>query len=50
MSEPQITGKSWAMVATLGLVWGGTFLVTELALALITPFWIAAARIGETLL
>lgn len=46
MSEPQITGKSWAMVATLGLVWGGTFLVTELALALMTPFWIAAARIG----
>lgn len=46
MSEPQITGASWAMVATLGLVWGGTFLVTELALEVMTPFWIAAARIG----
>ncbi len=46
MQQPDITGKSWAMVATLGLVWGGTFLVTELALALMTPFWIAAARIG----
>lgn len=45
-SAPQITGQSWAMVATLGLVWGGTFLVTELALQVMTPLWIAAARIG----
>ncbi|SDO45097.1 Permease of the drug/metabolite transporter (DMT) superfamily [Lutimaribacter pacificus] len=43
---PEITGASWAMVATLGLVWGGTFLVTELALEVMTPFWIASARIG----
>lgn len=43
---PDITGKSWAMVATLGFVWGGTFLVTELALEIMTPFWIAGARIG----
>ena len=45
-TAPQITGASWAMVATLGLVWGGTFLVTELALEIMTPFWIASARIG----
>lgn len=44
--SPEITGKSWAMVATLGFVWGGTFLVTELALEIMTPFWIAGARIG----
>ncbi len=45
-TTPQITGASWAMVATLGFVWGGTFLVTELALEIMTPFWIASARIG----
>lgn len=34
------------MVAALGLTWGGTFLVIELALETLTPFWIAAARIS----
>ena len=34
------------MVAMLSFVWGGTFLVTEIALEGITPFWLAAARIG----
>ena len=34
------------MVAVLGLTWGGTFLVIELALQGITPFWLAAARIS----
>lgn len=43
---PQITARSWAMVATLGLVWGGTFLFIEVALRGITPFWLAAARIS----
>lgn len=33
------------MVATLGLTWGATFLVTEVALEGITPFWLAALRI-----
>lgn len=33
------------MVATLGLTWGGTFLVTEIALEGISPFWLAAGRI-----
>ena len=41
-----ISGKSWIMVAVLGFTWGGTFLVTELALTGITPFWLAAGRIG----
>lgn len=45
-TAPRITLSSWLMVATLGLVWGGTFLVTEIALLGITPFWLAAARIG----
>lgn len=34
------------MVATLGLTWGGTFLVTEVALEGMTPFWLSAIRIG----
>lgn len=44
--QPQITRASWAMVATLGLVWGATFLVIELALEGITPFWLAGGRVG----
>jgi drug/metabolite transporter (DMT)-like permease len=47
---PEITAKSWLMVAFLGLTWGGTFLVIELALEGITPFWLAAARIGFAML
>lgn len=42
----EITPKSWLMVLALGVVWGATFLVIELALQGITPFWLAAARIG----
>lgn len=45
-TQPEITPANWAMVATLGLVWGATFLFIELALEGITPFWLAAARIG----
>ena len=46
MTAPQITAKSWLMIATLGLTWGATFLVIEVALRGITPFWLAAGRIG----
>ncbi|MEM1301709.1 MAG: DMT family transporter [Pseudomonadota bacterium] len=35
---------SWLMVVTLGVTWGSTFLVTELALEGISPFWLAAGR------
>ena len=34
------------MVGILGLTWGGTFMVTEIALEGLTPFWLAAGRIG----
>lgn len=44
-AQPNITARSWIMVATLGLTWGGTFLVTEIALEGLTPFWLAAGRI-----
>ncbi|NUH66139.1 DMT family transporter [Sulfitobacter sp. S0837] len=45
-ATPQITLKSWLAIALLGFVWGGTFLFTEVALTGITPFWLAASRIG----
>ena len=43
--SPRITGTSWLMVAILGFTWGCTFLVTEIALRGVTPFWLAAGRI-----
>jgi drug/metabolite transporter (DMT)-like permease len=43
---PRITAASWMMVALLAFVWGGTFLVTEIALTGMTPFWLAASRTG----
>jgi drug/metabolite transporter (DMT)-like permease len=43
--QPDITAKSWIMVATLGLVWGASFLFIELALTGIGPFWLTASRI-----
>ena len=42
----KITWHSWLMVSILGLTWGGTFLVTEIALEGITPFWLAAGRVS----
>ena len=45
-STPQITAASWLMVAALGLVWGGTFMVQKLALEHLPPLWVAAGRIG----
>lgn len=43
---PEISPRYWLMIATLGFVWGGTFLMVELALRGMTPFWLAAGRIG----
>ncbi|MBS8227062.1 DMT family transporter [Vannielia litorea] len=34
------------MIATLGVVWGGTFMVQSLALQTTAPFWVAAARVS----
>jgi drug/metabolite transporter (DMT)-like permease len=45
-TPPEITPANWGMVAVLGFVWGATFLFIELALTGITPFWLAAGRIG----
>lgn len=44
-TSPTITATSWFMIIVLGFVWGGTFLVTEVALEGTTPFWLAASRI-----
>lgn len=40
-----ITVRSWIMVATLGFVWGASFIFIELALVGIGPAWLAASRI-----
>jgi len=46
-TSPQITPLSWLMIALLGFVWGGTFMVTEVALkGGMPPFWLAASRVG----
>ena len=45
-TTPNITARSWLMVAVLGFTWGGTFMVIEVALRGVTPFWLAAGRIG----
>lgn len=44
--------RYWIMIATLGFVWGSTFLLTELAIDHMTPLWLAASRIclGSVLL
>lgn len=43
--KPNITATSWIMMISLGFIWGGTFLATEIALDGITPFWLATSRI-----
>ena len=43
--ENSIHTKHWIMIATLGVVWGSTFLFIELALQGITPLWLTSARI-----
>mgnify|MGYP005996146757 CR=1 FL=1 len=43
--SPDIARRDWIMVVALGLIWGATFLVIEIALEGITPFWLATARV-----
>jgi len=43
---PDRVAKYWLMIATLGFVWGGTFPLIKFALEGMTPFWLAAGRIG----
>lgn len=42
---PNITTRSWIMLMILGVTWGGTFLVIEIALRGMPPFWLATCRI-----
>ncbi|WP_425092526.1 DMT family transporter [Tropicimonas sp. S265A] len=39
------TLRHWFMIATLGLVWGATFMFIEIALGGLPPFWLAAWRL-----
>ena len=41
-----VTKQSWLLLTVLGLIWGSTFMIIELALDGISPFWLAAARIS----
>tara|TARA_B100001057_G_scaffold163254_1_gene163915 strand:+ start:530 stop:1435 length:906 start_codon:yes stop_codon:yes gene_type:complete len=43
--ENSVTKQSWLLLTVLGLIWGSTFMIIELALDGISPFWLAAARI-----
>jgi len=45
-NAPNITASSWVMIALLAFIWGGTFMVTEIALTGMPPFWIAASRVS----
>jgi drug/metabolite transporter (DMT)-like permease len=44
--DQSVTRKSWLLLIVLGLIWGSTFMIIELALDGVTPFWLAAARIS----
>lgn len=44
-APPQITRQSWLMIGILGFVWGSTFLLIEIALRGIPPFWLATLRL-----
>ncbi|EEB85059.1 integral membrane protein, putative [Roseobacter sp. GAI101] len=43
---PVITPASWLMIVLLAFIWGGTFMVTKVALTEMPPFWIAASRVS----
>lgn len=45
METPQVTLRSWLSILALGIIWGSTFMMIDIALRGITPFWLAAARI-----
>lgn len=49
---PDVAPRYWLMIATLGFVWGSTFILVELAIEDISPLWLATSRIcfGATLL
>ncbi|MGR3570437.1 DMT family transporter [Brevirhabdus sp.] len=44
-AAPAPTLASFAMIAALGVIWGGSFIMTELALEGITSMWLAAFRL-----
>ena len=46
MTTPIITRNSWFMILLLGLIWCATFMVIEVALRGISPFWLASGRIS----
>ena len=46
MTQKSLSGRGWAELSLLSLVWGGSFLAIRLALDEIGPLWIVAHRVG----
>jgi len=45
MIERQMSAGAWGLLATLSLLWGGTFFFSEVALADLPPFSLVLARL-----
>ena len=43
--SPRPTARDWAMIATLGVTWGATFLGIKIALEGLAPVWVSAGRL-----
>lgn len=46
MPHLAITFQSWLLVTALGIIWGGSFIATEIALHDLSPYWITAYRMS----
>lgn len=42
----RMSGRDWAMLAALSVIWGGSFFFTGIAVKELPPFTIVAARVG----
>lgn len=42
----QMSGRDWAMLTALSVIWGGSFFFTGIAVKELPPFTIVAARVG----
>lgn len=42
----QMSGRDWAMLSALSVIWGGSFFFTGIAVKELPPFTIVAARVG----
>ena len=45
-SQPVLDTKSWAMLLTLGLIWGGAFFLGHIAVEVLPPFTLVLLRVS----